>query len=78
MYAIAIIGDLFSLIPFVNMITTPMTAIALGMAGAGTKHSIYSDGRIGATLLVMVLEILPVASIIPSWTIRVYLAKQNE
>jgi hypothetical protein len=78
MYAIAIIGDLCSLIPFVNLITTPITALALGMAGAGTKHSIYSDGRIGATLLVMVLEILPVVSFIPAWTIRVYLAKKNQ
>ena len=78
MYVIAVIGDIFSLIPFVNMVATPITALALGMAGAGTKHSIYGENRVGGTLVVMVLEMLPVVSFIPAWTIRVYLAKRDQ
>jgi hypothetical protein len=77
MYVIAVIGDLCSLVPLLNMVTTPITAIALGIAGAGTKHSIYSDKRIGGTLAVILVETLPIISFVPAWTLRVYMAKQD-
>lgn len=77
MYVIAVIGDLCSLIPFVNIVSNVVTAIALGIAGAETGVNIYSSNRIGATLFVLLIEAIPVVSIIPAWTIRVYFAKKN-
>lgn len=76
MYAIAVIGDILSLVPGVNILSNFITAIALGMAGAGTQHSIYTDNRIAGTLGVIILEAIPGLSMIPAWTVRVYFAKK--
>ncbi len=77
MYVIAAIGDLFSLIPFVNIVSSPVTAFALYVAGAGTGANIFSTNRIGATLVVLLIELIPGVSIVPTWTIRVYFAKKH-
>ena len=77
MYAIAVVGDLFSLIPFVNIVSNVATAIALGIAGAETGVNLYSSERIGATLVVLLMESIPGVSIVPAWTIRVYFAKKD-
>ncbi|MEK7133504.1 MAG: hypothetical protein AAB804_00345 [Patescibacteria group bacterium] len=78
MYVIAIMGDLLSLIPFVNIVSSPLTAIALGIAGSHTGVSLYSSNRIGMTLLTILGEAVPIVSMIPLWTVRVYLAKKQE
>ena len=78
MYAIAIIGDLLSLIPIVNLITTPATAIALSIAGSHTGVSLWTPERAGATLVCCVLELIPGISFIPTWTIRVWWAKRGQ
>ena len=77
MYVIAVLGDIFSLIPIVNIVSDFVTAIALGIAGAETGVSIYSSDRIGATLLTILVEAIPGLSIVPAWTIRVWYAKKQ-
>lgn len=77
MYVIAVIGDLFSLIPILSIPTNFITAMALGIAGSHTGVSLFSSERIPATLVVMLLETIPFVKIVPSWTIRVYFAKKG-
>ncbi len=77
MYVIAILGDLVGLIPFVNIVSSPVTAFALYVVGAGTSANIFSTNRIGATLFVLLIETIPGVSVIPAWTIRVYFAKKT-
>ncbi len=77
MYAIAIIGDILSAVPFVNIVSNFIAAVALGIAGSHTGVSIYSSERIGATLAVIVVETIPFVKIVPTWTIRVYFAKKD-
>lgn len=76
MYAIAIIGDLFSLIPGVNIVSNFITMCLLALVGSHEGVNIYSSDNIGGTLGVIVLETVPGISMIPAWTIRVYFAKQ--
>lgn len=76
MYTIAIIGDLLSLIPMVNIVTGFLTAAALNMF-ASNDEDILSSDNIGGTLVAMVIELTSGASSIPAWTIRVYLAKRR-
>ncbi len=78
MYAIAIIGDLLGIIPIVNIVSDIFTAITLGIVGSATGVSIYSEDRIGATIIVALIKAVPGISIIPAWTIRVYLAKKHQ
>ncbi len=78
MYAIAIIGDVLSLVPFVNIVSNVATAIALGIAGSHTGVSLYSPERIAATLAVALAETVPGVSVLPLWTIRVYFAKKQQ
>lgn len=77
MYAIAIIGDILSAIPFVNIISNFVTAVALGIAGSHTGVSLYSSERIAGTLAAIVIETIPFVKIVPTWTIRVYFAKKG-
>jgi len=77
MYIIALIGDLLGPIPFVNWISTPITIIALGIAGSHTGVSLYSSKRIAGTLAMMVAEVLPFVKIVPTFLIRVYFAKKD-
>ena len=77
MYVIAIIGDLFGIIPIVNIVSDLVTAVALGIAGSETGVSLYSSETIGATLVTLVIEAIPGISIVPAWTIRVYFAKKR-
>ncbi len=78
MYAIAVIGDLLSFIPFANIVSSPLTAIVLGIAGSHTGVRLYSSDRIGVTLATILGEAVPFVSMFPLWTIRVYLAKRQE
>ncbi len=78
MYAIAVIGDILSLIPFVNIVSNVVTAIALGIAGSHTGVSLYSSSRIGMTLVTMLGEAIPFVSTLPLWTIRTYFAKKAQ
>ncbi len=77
MYVIAAIGDLLGPIPIVNLISTPIAFIALGIAGSHTGVSLYSSNRIAATLAMMVVEVIPFVKIAPTLLIRVYLAKKD-
>ena len=76
MYIVAIIADIFSLIPIVNIVTDFIAAVLLGIIGSATGVSLYSSDRIGGTLLAILIEAVPGLSIIPTWTIRVYFAKK--
>jgi len=77
MYAVAIIADVFSVIPGLNLITTITAAIALYIIGSETGVNIYSPERILATLAVIVIETISGFSIVPAWTMRVYFAKKD-
>lgn len=77
MYAIAVIGDILSLIPFLNVFSGICTAIALGIAGSHSGISLYSSDRAGGTFVAMLVELVPGISMVPAWTIRVYLAKKQ-
>lgn len=76
MYVIAVIGDLVSLIPFVNIVSGFITGLLLGIAGSVEDVSLYSDKEIVSTLLTYVGEEIPIISMLPLWTIRVYVAKR--
>jgi uncharacterized membrane protein YeaQ/YmgE (transglycosylase-associated protein family) len=76
-YAIAILGDIFGIIPFVNIVSDIITAIALGIVGSASGVNIYASDEIGATLFTGLIEAVPGASIIPAWTMRVYFAKKK-
>ena len=75
MYIIAIIGDIGSLIPFLNIVTDFLTAFLLALV-AGPGESIYSND-IGLTLGTIVLESVPGLSMLPTWTLRVWWAKRQ-
>ena len=76
MYAIAVIGDLCSIIPGLNIITDILTAMALYMAGHHQGVNIFSPDNVGLTIGTMIGEAIPGISIIPFWTLRVYFAKK--
>ena len=76
MYAIAIIGDVLSLIPILNIFSNMGTAFALYIAGKAERVDIYSGPGVLLTLIVLVVETVPGFSIFPTWTIRVWIAKK--
>ena len=76
MYAIAIIGDLLSVIPIVNWITIPVMIFALGIAGRETGVHLWTPKGAGATLACCGLE--AVLGFLPAWTVRVYWAKKEQ
>ena len=78
MYAVAVIGDIVGLIPFVNIITDLMTMTILWMMSDGRNKNIFSHRNMGGTLVTIVIEALPFVSMVPAWTIRVYLAKRDD
>ncbi len=75
MYLIAIIGDLLSLIPFLNILTTPIIAFALWIAGLETGVEIFGKNRTAWTVAAIFIEMIPGVSFIPAWTTRVWIAK---
>ena len=77
MYAIAIIGDLLSFIPVVNIVSGIVTGFLLWIAGEITGVQIFSGKGIGWTLLTIVVEETPGLSILPGWTVRVWLGKRQ-
>jgi len=77
MYAVAIIADILSVIPGLNFITNIIAAITLGIIGLETGVNLYSPDRVLATLAVIVIEMIPGVSIVPTWTLRVYFAKKD-
>ena len=77
MYVVAVIGDLLGMIPIVGILTDVGTAVALFIIGAETGVSIYANGGIGKTLVTALIKAIPGVSIVPAWTIRVYLAKKQ-
>jgi hypothetical protein len=76
MYAIAIIGDLLSLVPYVNFVSAFGTAVALSMFASDDEDVLSSDNA-GGTLLTFIIEAIPGISTVPAWTTRVYLAKRR-
>lgn len=76
MYIIAVFGDLISLIPFVNIISDPVTALALYIAGKETGVDIFGDQTM-LTMATMAAEAVPVLSILPLWTLRVWWGKRR-
>lgn len=77
MYAVAIIGDILSLVPGLNIATGLITGGLLWIVGEATGENIFSTSRIGGTLLAFLVEEIPIFSIFPAWTLRVYLAKKD-
>ncbi|MCL9972187.1 MAG: hypothetical protein NBV63_02135 [Candidatus Pacebacteria bacterium] len=73
MFAIAILGDLLSLIPGVNLFSTIFTATGLAVVGAGTKQSIFRGAGGATTMATILVEIIPGLSMLPTWTLRVAL-----
>lgn len=78
MYTIAIIGDLLGIIPGFNIVTDGITAFLLYHIGRREGIDIYSSENIVGTLGVIFLEAVPGLSSLPSWTLRVYLAKKRQ
>lgn len=78
MYVVAIIGDLLSFIPVVNIVTDILTMMILWMMSNGRNKNIFSNKNRAGTLLTVLLEAIPFVSWIPTWTIRVYLAKRDD
>lgn len=77
MYAVAIIADIFSLIPGVNFMTNIIAAILLGIIGSETGVNLYSPNAIGKTIATILIEAFPGLSALPMWTLRVYLGKKQ-
>lgn len=79
MYAIAVFGDLFGTIPFLNMAVAPLTAFALWTAGKAEGVNIFGDDMFGWTMATMFLKSIPGASafFFFGWTARVYFAKRQ-
>lgn len=78
MYAIAIIGDLLSFIPGVNIVSGVMTGLLLWIGGEISGVRIFSSSGFGWTGLAIVIEMAPFLAMIPAWTFRVYIAKQSQ
>jgi hypothetical protein len=76
MYVVAVIGDLLGLIPFVNVVTGFMTLCILGVMGLESGVNIFSGKNIFGTLVMLVVEEVPGLSVLPGFTIRVWLAKR--
>ncbi len=77
MYLVAILGDLFSLLPFVNFFSTPITGFLLWVLGSEENGKIYGGGATGLTLLTYAVELGPLIAGLPMWTGRVFLAKRE-
>ena len=77
MYVVAVIGDILSLFPGLNIATGIVTGILLWIIGTSTGVNIFSGPNIGKTLLTLAVEETPVLSILPTWTVRVYFAKKK-
>lgn len=71
LWMLAISGDLASLIPGFNIISTIFTATGMLVLSAGTKNSLFSGVGGLATGLVTVTELAPFLSGLPLWTVRV-------
>ena len=71
----AVIFDLLSLVPFLNVFTTIIAVMVMGLLGVHTGNSLYSGGRILGTVLTSLIELIPGASMFPTWTIRVLILK---
>ena len=78
MYAIAIVGDLLSLVPFVNIVSGVCVAVLLALASDLEGVNLYSSKRIGLTPTTILIELVPGLSMIPTWTIRVWIAKRQQ
>ncbi len=77
MYVVAILGDLLGMIPIVNLVSDPITGLVLYLVGSASDINVFSDDNIGPTLATMVVKAVPLISIVPAWTIRVYFAKKK-
>ncbi len=75
MYGIAIVGDIFSLIPFVGLLTAPITGLFLWLV-APDDENIFTSNRMEVTLLTMLIEMVPWFGMFPTWTLRVWLVKR--
>lgn len=76
MYTIAIIGDILSVVPFVNIVSGFGTVVALSMFSS-KEEDVFSSENMGGTLFTTALEMIPGISALPLWTVRVYLTKQK-
>jgi divalent metal cation (Fe/Co/Zn/Cd) transporter len=75
MYFVAVIGWLIGLIPFVNMVSDPLTAFALYIIASPEERDALFNKGVGKTIVAAVIEFVPIIDIIPAWPIRVYMAK---
>ena len=78
MYAIAIIGDICSLIPGLNIVTNILTAIALYMMGHHAGVNIFAPDKVGLTIATIIGEAIPGISVVPFWTVRVWWAMRTK
>jgi hypothetical protein len=82
MYAIAITSDLLSLalgwIPGIGLLFSPLTAFALYVAGFTEDVHLFSAENVILTGVYAVAEAMPYSSMIPFWTIRVFVAKRKK
>jgi hypothetical protein len=77
MYLIAIVGDLLSFVPILNMIVSPLFTFLLALAGSVEGKSLFAMNRVAGTLGTSVAEFIPMFSMLPLLTVRVYLAKND-
>ena len=76
MYAIAIFGDLVSIIPLFNIVSSPITALLLSMANT-QKLDLFNNKGSSLTIATIVIETIPIMSIFPTWTLRVWWAMRK-
>ena len=77
LYVIAVLGDLASFWPGVNIVSGAITTMLLGIVGSATGVSLFSSSRIGGTLGMILAEEMPVIASFPTFTLRVYLANND-
>jgi hypothetical protein len=81
MYAVAIVGDvlgfLLGWIPGMSFIIGPLTAFGLYIVGSIEDVHLFSADNIVITIVYAVAEGMPFVSMVPLWTIRVFVAKRK-
>jgi hypothetical protein len=77
MIVAAIIFDILSCIPYVNIIIDPIAALTLGIMGMATGTNIYSDEDLPYTLGIIGVKFIPILSAAPLYTLRVVLTQKK-
>jgi len=78
MAVVIFVFEILSAIPIVNWFTTPFLYLMLWLARHEAKVNIFEPGRVGVTILVFFVELIPFAKLAPTVFIRWVLAKPKQ